>query len=399
MFDHLHKRFAALAIAAIAMSMAVLVGAGSAGAQSPANIHAKVGQGEPGYSVNAFLPQDVTVRTGDSVTWAFGWYEPHMIVLDNGLTPEDLSGPEPTPDVSPFVFDGVRKYVYSGVIFGDPANPTDFTIQFQKAGDYHIECLIHPGMVGSVKVVDTGTVDTQATADARATSEYASAVGLLKTTAQAEAAKPTEVTPQSDGTKVYNVDMIAPAAQGELPPRDYIQQYFPPTVNITAGDSITWRNSTFDPHTVTFNPLAEWTQGDPFGVPPTSETSFDGTAAINSGILGVQADDSGQPLPDSVTSFTLKFTTAGTFDYICLLHAPQGMTGSVVVAAAPTTPTPTATATATATPVVTQTTAPKPPNTGTGIDGGSTNWTLYGFGAIALFLVLSGGAAVATRRR
>ncbi len=395
MFDRLHKRIAILAIATITMSIAVLAGAGSVAAQSPANIHAKAGEGEPGYSVNAFLPQDVTVHTGDSVTWAFGWYEPHMIVLDNGLTPEDLAN-EPPADVSPFVFDGIRKYVYSGTIFGDPASPTTFTIQFQKAGDYHIECLIHPGMTGSVKVVTTGTVDTQATADARATSEYTSAIGALKSAAQAEAAKPTEVTPQSDGTRVYNVDMIAPPAQGDLPARDYIQLYFPPTVNITAGDSITWRNSTSDPHTVTFNPLPEWSQGDPFGVAPTTDTSFDGTAAINSGILGQQGGDGG-PGPDSVTSFTLKFPTAGTFNYLCLLHAPQGMTGSVVVAAAPTTPTPTATATAT--PVATQTTAPRPPNTGTGIAGDSTNWTWYALSAIALFLVLSGGAAIATRRR
>jgi len=36
--------------------------------------------GEPGYSVNAVRPQDLTAKTGTTVNWSFTWPEPHMIV-------------------------------------------------------------------------------------------------------------------------------------------------------------------------------------------------------------------------------------------------------------------------------------------------------------------------------
>jgi len=159
----LRKRLIVAAIVSAAIIPAMLIGASSALADggSGTTINAKAGAGESGYSVNAFLPQKLTVQTGTTVNWSFTWPEPHMIVLDNGLTPADLSGPEPPADTSPFDFDGVRKYVYSGVIFGQPGNGPTFAIKFEKAGNYNIECLIHPGMTGKVTVVDSGTADTQ----------------------------------------------------------------------------------------------------------------------------------------------------------------------------------------------------------------------------------------------
>ncbi len=398
----LRKRAAVAAIAAAAIVPALIIGGGSALADSGGGtINATVGAGEAGYSVNSFLPESLTVTTGTTVNWSFKWFEPHMIVLDNGLTPADLNT-EPPADTSPFDFDGVRKYVYSGTIFGQPVNSPTFAIKFEKAGDYHIECLIHPGMDGDVKVVDSGTADTQATADARSADEYTSDVGALKAAAAAQTAKGATVTTQADGSSLYEVDMIGPLG-GSNGTRDYIQQFFPAAVNIHAGDSVKWNNPTSDAHTVTFNVQnsgLDPNTTDPFSVPPTGAADgvYDGgTEFVHSGILGVPGDEGGQ---SAAQTFTLKFTKAGSYNYICLLHGDQGMTGTVNVAAqTTTTPTATPSQTATATPSKTTTTAPQPPDTGSGTGGSNNSLLLLGVAA-ALFIVTGTGVtAVALRRR
>jgi len=404
----LRTRVAVAAVAAAAIVPALIIGGGSALADDGGTINAKVGAGETGYSVNAFLPENLTVTTGTTVNWSFTWPEPHMIVLDNGLTPEDLAT-EPPADTSPFDFDGVRKYVYSGTIFGDPdpANAPTFAIKFEKAGEYHITCFIHTGMDGSVTVVDSGDADTQATADARAEGEYSTDISALKAAAAAQTAKGATVTQQADGSSLYEVDMIGPLG-GSNGMRDFIQQYFPATVNIHQGDSVQWNNPGSDPHTVTFNVEnsgLDPNTTDPFSIPPTgaADGTFDGgTEFVNSGILGAEGDEGSQT---AATSFTLKFTKAGTYAYLCMLHQVQGMTGTVNVAAQTTpttTATPSQTATQTATPSATKTTttAPQPPDTGSGTSSSSSNSLLLLGVVAALFIVTGTGvAAVALRRR
>lgn len=414
---HFRRRFVALAVTAAAVIPAAIIGGGSAFAQdSGGTINARVGEGDSGYSVNAFLPQDLTVTTGTTVNWSFTWFEPHMIVLDNGLTPEDLST-EPPADTSPFDFDGVRKYVYSGELFGDPANPPTFAIKFEKVGEYNITCLIHPGMDGSVTVVDSGDADTQETADARAESEYDDAVGLLKDNAAAAAAQPTKVTPQADGSDLYEVDML-PAAGGSNGMRDYIQQFFPPSIDIKQGDSVQWNNPTGVPHTVTFNVEnsgLDPATTDPFSVPPTVPDNgvYDGgDAFVHSGILGMEGGEGGQ----STASFTLTFSTAGTYNYICLLHENQGMVGTVNVeaqgtptsTATPTesttpsttsTPSATTTPSATSTPTKTTTTAPAPPDTGSGVGPDNGNAFLVLAAAALIFVVTGAGVTAFAFRR
>ncbi|MGH2632330.1 MAG: cupredoxin domain-containing protein [Tepidiformaceae bacterium] len=411
------KRFAGAAIAsAAALFAALLVGAGAAFADaSPTpsttatatatagtTVNAKVGQGETGFSVNAFLPQDITVKTGTTVNWSFTWFEPHMIVLDNGLTPADLSGPEPPADTSPFDFDGVRKYVYSGEIFGQPVNPPTFAIKFEKAGTYNIECLIHSGMTGKVTVVDSGTTDTQAAADSRAQTEYNTAITALKAAIAQHDSTPETITPQADGSNLFQVDMLD-AVGGVGGTSNYVQQFLPSTVNIKAGDSVIWENKTLqNVHTVTFNvdnSGLDPATTDPFEVPPAvpANNTYDGgTEFVHSGILGGSSGN-GPDDPTSVANpqtFTLKFTTPGTYSYICLLHGDQGMTGTVNVAAQVTPP-----KTPTVAPTVAPTSAPQPPNTGSGANGGGTSPFATLAIVAALFVLMGAGAATVAFRR
>ena len=92
----------------------------------------------------------------------------------------------------------------------------------------------------------------------------------------------------------------------------------------------------------------------------------------------------GPPIP-APHSYSLKFTKAGTYKYICVLHDFVGMTGSITVAAAPK---PTANLT-------------QPP-TNTQPVVGSTSSADLGSGLVALGLVALAALAaayVAVRRR
>lgn len=106
--------------------------------------------------------------------------------------------------------------------------------------------------------------------------------------------------------------------------------FFPDTITIDAGDSITW-TARGNGHTISF----PGTNGIPGGPPtvsvglgngPNGTTTYDGTNFVNAVL------DSVPNTPESLgpATFTLTFTKAGTYPYLCQLHMPE-MKGVVVV--------------------------------------------------------------------
>lgn len=89
----------------------------------------------------------------------------------------------------------------------------------------------------------------------------------------------------------------------------------PATITIDEGDSITW-NIQGEPHTVTFLGSFSAPPGDP--TQQHGGSTFNGSDFVSSGILGPGAH------------YTLTFTKAGTYSYMCVLHAPE-MSGVVIV--------------------------------------------------------------------
>lgn len=351
-----------------------------------ADIVIRAGDGETGYSVNAFLPENVTIEEGSSITWEFPWFEPHIVAfLEEGSPPPDE--PEVSPPGTEWPNDA--GYVYSGDVFGDPSNPPTFgPIVFPEAGTYAYFCPIHPQMTATVTVVEAGgDVDTQEDVDSRGAAEYAPRLAAIKAIGEALAAEEVKVTPRDDGTNLYEVLVGALNSAG-----DDAMQFFPAVVDIKVGDTVKWYSDNETPHTVTFNAPPGPPQGDPFEIPRTENTTFDGEGFTHSAIMWTV------PEPNSYTEYELTFTAAGSFTYVCILHAPQGMMGTVNVSEA-TTPTPTVTATATATATATTTaTAPAPPATGSGTTDSGTSpvWFL----AIAgLLVMVAGGGVVLTTRR
>ncbi len=118
-----------------------------------------------------------------------------------------------------------------------------------------------------------------------------------------------------------------------------ISSFFPNTVNIHVGDSITWKANAHEIHTVTF--LAGQTLEDliipapsgmasPFQINPKAgfatptNGQYDGSTYMNSGIMSTD--------PGFVTSFTLTFTHSGSFSYVCYVHGMM-MSGQINVVA------------------------------------------------------------------
>jgi len=107
----------------------------------------------------------------------------------------------------------------------------------------------------------------------------------------------------------------------------YANAFFPRTLEIGVGDTVTWTFEGF--HNVTFLSGAA---APPFAVPegdkayfnpqmllPAGGRSYDGTGFYTSGVPG----------PDGRLSYTLTFTKPGRYAYECTIHA--GMRGMVIV--------------------------------------------------------------------
>lgn len=344
-------------LAAVAVIIAAIFAYRVANAQE--EVHVDAGDGETGYAVNLFLPKEVTVATGDTVTWDFPWFEPHSVTYG---TPDGDPTMPSVPLDAPHEFDG-SSYFSSGLLAPEFSDVTTFSVVFTTAGSYEIYCAIHPFMTGTVNVVDSGDVDSQDDLDARAAAEYAPALAALKTMGTQLAAAPFTSTANADGTKTWDAVVSGANTDGD------VMQFFPPAAAIKAGDSLKWINNTPVPHTVTFN-MQQYPGGDPFAVPRSANTTFDGTGFTNSGIIGLN-------FPNG-TTYELKFSKAGTYAYICILHANQGMVGTVTVGEAD---------------------APQPPATGSGSAVGSgIDYAWYLAGAL---LVIAGSTSVlaAARRR
>lgn len=346
----------------------------------------QAGGGETGITVELFTPGSVTVQTGTVVTWKNPFGEPHTVTFGNPTS--DPTVPENVPATGPVQYNGTG-YFSSGLFApgfsqgppGSPTTPDTFSVAFTKAGQYNYFCAIHTNMHGTVNVVDSGATDSQATVDGEIQTQYAAGLASLKAL-QAQQPTTAKVSQNANGTKTYTVTNGADNPNGDL------VQFIPAAVNIAAGDTVTWDANTITPHTVTFNP--DQFQGDPLHTPGTTSKTFDGTGLANSGIIAPADDPLSQAFTSSGTSFSLTFTKPGIYKYICLLHADEGMVGSVNVSAAAA-PSPTATAPAT--------TAPKPPNTGSGTNSGSGASLWVALGLAAALLALTGAGMFAVKRQ
>jgi plastocyanin len=316
-----------IGIAAGALAASALVPAAAA-ADPPVGWQATAGVSSRTEAVqaNSFLPNDISVNVGDSITWTLRSGEFHTVTFLSGAEPPPLitfgpGGPEFNPAV--VVPSGGPDYNGTGIAnSGLLVKGNQWTLGFTQAGSYPFLCLVHAGMAGTVHVRDAGTKypRTQAQYDVRS---QVTANALVASGRRLQARTLAAARASGPGTVALGAGTPADA-NGSLA----IMRFLPARIVIHAGDSVNWSNQDPEaPHTVTFGveppggPIGAFA---PSGVDGPGHATISGPgSSVNSGVIGA-----GLPFG---TTFSATFVEPGTYDYICALHDDLGMTGTIVV--------------------------------------------------------------------
>lgn len=305
------------------LAAAVMIGGASlvSGGETPVSaakvVHAVAGGGEAGIAVNVFSPASIAVSVGDTVTWDNPYTEPHSVayIAPGGSISDELA---PVNAGAAANFDGTQTF--SSGLFASAgmfAGAGEFSVTFKTAGQFEFHCTIHPGMVVDVTVVNTGYTPPIDQDRVEARIQKGIDLGLA---AAAAIKVPAPVT-GADGKKTWTVP-----TPPSLPYEEFVVdvlRFTPAELNIGVGDKVVWENDSFTPHTVTFIPGPPPAGFDPF-VPMGVTAAYSPGQFLNSGLYGAVPDWTGE-------TFSLSFPTAGTYQYICALHADSGMVGIINV--------------------------------------------------------------------
>lgn len=330
----MHLRNVVRSVALAAASVSSFAGASSA-ASSATNWTVIVGGQTADISVyaNGFFPRELTIHTGDTVTFTFAGF--HNVSFLSGASQPPFAIKDGNGyDGNPAVFFPAGASAYDGTGFHNSGVPPSdksfsYSLTFTKAGRYEYACTIHPGMMGIINVVDGAVSETPRAALARGRAEQAA-------TLAAGMKAYDSLNPQTTGSNVV-VTLV-----GDRQDRYSVLRFTRDPLVIAAGTTVTWTvKDPFEVHTVTFAsggqlPHFIAPQAQPSGPPkillstvaltPTSAKTYDGTGWINSGLLAAPGAPGTSP-----ASFSLTFTKPGRYVYWCLVHDEAHQEGIIVV--------------------------------------------------------------------
>jgi plastocyanin len=298
---------------------------------------------DEGIQALAFLPNELWIHAGDSITWTFPTPEIHTVTfLKQDTAPEQVRPPRPgagggcspppggtTPDKSSF--DGSTCLTSPELI-----DAQTYTVKFPTPGNFKLVCLVHNNMTGAVHVLAQSAKlpHDQAFYDKQARERQAD---LLSDGAALED-RATDAAKHSfrDAVSVGIGEIVATGGGSDTVS---VMRFLQGSIYVRVGDTVEWTNlDPVTPHTVTFG--AE--PANP--VPPSAGVTTDTDGALHamlssaapdahSGFLQAAfQDQTGLPqTPLGVTRFRVTFTGPGIFNYICALHDDLGMTGKVIV--------------------------------------------------------------------
>lgn len=260
-------------------------------------------------------PPTIWIDKGDTVRWVADSKEIHTVSFVNASHPD--SGYSPTvaymntrtPQTS---ISRPGQFRNSGILASDgPPQFRTYSLRFTHRGIYHYLCYVHSGRMMSATVVVRAAgrhyPHTQAWYDQRTAATNNALV--------------------EHGLNLWDKTMGVATSHhvyiGASDMRTMVMRYIASNVKINVGDSITFdmgKNTIPVPHTVTFGPEP------PGPFPVGNPHAYDGTGPLSSGILLPPGFG-----PPGSSTFTVKFTKAGTFHYKCTFHDNMGMTGIVTV--------------------------------------------------------------------
>jgi plastocyanin len=275
----------------------------------------------------AFLPNEIWVHAGDSITWTVTAAEPHTVTfLTDGQIRPPFNVGCPGFSGGSATFDGT-SCITTGIL----NKGEKFAVVFPVTGNFKVVCLIHEDMTGIVHVLAPSQTlpHDQEFYDRLAQTESSA---LL---ADRDGAKPKHQHSQN-GVTLGGGEIVATGAGSETLS---VMRFSDPVITVHAGDTVEWINEdSTTTHTVTFGTEPQ----DP--VPPSSNVTLDPDGArhgllhsisdsLHSGFLQAAPQDRvglAQASP-GVTRFRVTFSTPGLYPYICALHDGLGMKGKVVV--------------------------------------------------------------------
>ncbi|WP_353068597.1 plastocyanin/azurin family copper-binding protein [Tunturibacter empetritectus] len=284
----------------------------------------------------AFLPNELWIHEGDSITWTSGSGDIHTVsFFIAGQAFEDFTVGCPGFSPSGASFDGTKCVSAPPLVEGQ-----SFIVSFPKPGNFSLICLVHTHMTGVIHVLAASATlpHDQAFYDAQAAEQRRS---LL-----------TDTDKQRDMDDMLSAHLLAnknsvTAGIGEMTVTGAgfeslsVVRFLKGTIEVHKGDTIEWVNlDPALPHTITFGKEPS-NPGPPSGnVPLTLDADGVLHATISSqgdnvhsGLIVASPQNQvgvGQSPPGN-TRFRITFTEAGTYNYICALHDNLGMIGKVIV--------------------------------------------------------------------
>jgi plastocyanin len=338
--------------------------AGVFGASSAYGLVAPVSAGPPKptgithLDFNGFFPTSTKIHVGDSVSWSINGFHtvsflapgqappapfipssgaPLSGQLDAANAPFWFNG-QPAQTINPVTAfpSGGKRYNGKGFLSsGTPepgGPPKPFVVKFTKAGTFTFNCLVHPGMKGTVTVVAKRRHVPSVKQDRRAANAQ-EALAIHAARKLAKVSLPA-------ATVLAGNDGSGPVAW---------LRFFPENLTIKAGTTVDFKlSSQREIHTITFGPAAYTTAiensftvpkpnpggpptlfvnplasypSDPPPLPPYTGANH-GNGFEGSGILA----GGGGPLPSSAK---ITFTKPGVYSFECVVH--ENMDGTITV--------------------------------------------------------------------
>jgi len=308
------KPLATIAAIVTVSAAGMLAGSDASPAFAAKKVTVHAGGGAAGIAVELFRPDNVVINVGDTVDFSNPYEEPHTVtfIKDEADIAPGLAGLEAVIGTGAG-FDGTKTISSGFLSKGDT-----YSVTFATGGGFEFLCLLHAGMVVDVSVVGAGVYTPPVDeAGAAATLRQGIAVGE----AASAAVRPVAPVKNANGTSTLTVQ-TGPEVPFQGATVD-VMRFLPARIEIGAGDTVVWKNDFGVPHTITFLAGPPPADFDPFRTVKPSQ-NFDPSKLFNA--LISQAPPFG-----GVGTFSLTFPSEGTFNFICILHADQGMAGVVTV--------------------------------------------------------------------
>ncbi|MBV9181449.1 MAG: hypothetical protein JO356_09055 [Acidobacteria bacterium] len=301
-----------------------------------------------GVQAIAFLPNEMWIHAGDSITWTFASDEPHSVTfLTTGqIRPSFTAGcPGITADESPF---DNSTCVNSGRV---TTPGFTYTVKFPTAGNYRLLCLVHVNMTALIHVLNAfePIPHNQEFYDKQA---FAESHDLLS---DADGRDREEVLEHhhGDARDVHRAIAVGTGEIISIPggvQSVSVMRFMQPTITIQEGDTVEWEAFDVSGHTITFGqeppnvtpstPPSANVFADPDGarhaiINSESDSVHSGFIAQagheRSGVVQAPPPIAQVQPPVGVTRFRVTFTHVGTYPYICAFHDQLGMRGEVIV--------------------------------------------------------------------